>query len=111
MQAGRNRIGLISLVAAAAGFLFVTFQPWLALEHVRLFGSLNLHTLLTAFFDASLVGALADWFAIAALFRNPLGVRLPHTNILEKNKDAIAEAYHAGTAVSRSPSRTATTRN
>jgi uncharacterized membrane-anchored protein YjiN (DUF445 family) len=92
MQAGRNRIGLVSLVAAAAGFLFVTFQPWLALEHVRVFGSLNLRTLLTAFFDASLVGALADWFAVSALFRNPLGVPLPHTNILAKNREAIAEA-------------------
>ena len=92
MLAGRNRIGLVSLAVAAAGFLFVTFQPWLALEHVRLFGSLNLRTLLTAFFDASLVGALADWFAVSALFRNPLGVPLPHTNILAKNREAIAEA-------------------
>ena len=92
MLAGRNRIGIISLAVAAAGFLFVTFQPWLALQGVRLFGSLNLRTLLTAFFDASLVGALADWFAVSALFRNPLGVPLPHTNILAKNREAIAEA-------------------
>ena len=89
---GRNRIGLYYLVAAAVGFLFVTFQPWLPLEHIRIFGSLNLRTLLTAFFDASLVGALADWFAVSALFRHPLGIPLPHTNILAKNREAIAEA-------------------
>jgi uncharacterized membrane-anchored protein YjiN (DUF445 family) len=89
---GRNHIGVVSLAAAFVGFLFITFQPWLAPEHVLLFGSLNLRTLLSAFFDASLVGALADWFAVTALFRNPLGIKLPHTDILAKNKDAIAEA-------------------
>jgi uncharacterized membrane-anchored protein YjiN (DUF445 family) len=89
---GRNRIGLISLTVAAAGFLFVTFQPWIALERVVLFRGLNLRLLLSAFFDASLVGALADWFAVSALFRNPLGVPLPHTNILAKNRETIAEA-------------------
>ncbi|HTO21852.1 MAG TPA: DUF445 domain-containing protein [Spirochaetia bacterium] len=88
----RNRIGLISLVIAGAGFLLVTFQPWLPLEQIHLFGTLTLRGLLTAFFDASLVGALADWFAVSALFRNPLGVPLPHTNILAKNREAIAEA-------------------
>jgi uncharacterized membrane-anchored protein YjiN (DUF445 family) len=92
MTRGRNHIGILSLAAAFAGFLFVTFQPWLALEHVLLFGSLSLRTLLVAFFDASLVGALADWFAVSALFKNPLGIRLPHTDILARNKDAIAEA-------------------
>ena len=89
---GRNRIGLYSLVAAAVGFLFVTFQPWLPLEHVVLFRRLSLRSLLTAFFDASLVGALADWFAVSALFRHPIRVPLPHTNILARNREAIAEA-------------------
>jgi uncharacterized membrane-anchored protein YjiN (DUF445 family) len=92
MIAGRNRIGILSLGAALAGFLIITFQPWLALDSVRLFNGLTLQALLTAFFDASLVGALADWFAVTALFRSPLGIRLPHTDILARNKDAIAEA-------------------
>lgn len=92
MTAGRNRIGIISLGAAFAGFLLVTFLPWRGLERVLLFGTLNLRSLLVAFFDASLVGALADWFAVTALFKRPLGVRLPHTDILARNKDAIAEA-------------------
>src|SRR5208283_3262969 len=92
MIAGRNRIGIISLGAAFAGFLLVTFQPWLALDSVWLFRGLSLRGLLSAFFDASLVGALADWFAVTALFRSPLGIRLPHTDILARNKDAIAEA-------------------
>jgi len=92
MIAGRNRIGILSLGAAFAGFLLVTFQPWLALDSVRIFKGLSLHALLSAFFDASLVGSLADWFAVTALFRSPLGIRLPHTDILARNRDAIAEA-------------------
>jgi uncharacterized membrane-anchored protein YjiN (DUF445 family) len=92
MTKGRNRIGILSLGAAFVGFLFVTFQPWLGLERILLFGGLSLRTLLSAFFDASLVGALADWFAVTALFKSPLGVRLPHTDIIARNKNAIAEA-------------------
>ncbi len=88
----RNRIGAFSLAGAGVGFLFVLFQPWIPLDRVTLINGLNLKGLLSAFFDASLVGALADWFAVSALFRNPLGVKLPHTDILAQNKDAIAEA-------------------
>src|SRR5271157_3325025 len=92
MTKGRNRIGILSLAAAFAGFLFITFQPWVGFERVLLFRGLSLRTLLAAFFDASLVGALADWFAVTALFRSPLGIRMPHTDILARNKNAIAEA-------------------
>ena len=68
------------------------FQPWLPLDRLILYNALSLKSLLAAFFDASLVGALADWFAVTALFRNPLGVKLRHTDIIAKNKDTIAEA-------------------
>ena len=44
-----------------------------------------------AFAEAAMVGALADWFAVTALFRHPLGLRIPHTNIVEKRKDDIGE--------------------
>jgi uncharacterized membrane-anchored protein YjiN (DUF445 family) len=88
----RNRIGTVSLLAALAGFLFVMFQPWIPLDRLILYNALSLKGLLAAFFDASLVGALADWFAVTALFRNPLGVKLRHTDIIAKNKDAIADA-------------------
>ena len=45
-----------------------------------------------AFAEASLVGGLADWFAVTALFRHPLGVPIPHTAIIPTNKDRIGEA-------------------
>ncbi|PYG87849.1 uncharacterized membrane-anchored protein YjiN (DUF445 family) [Ruminiclostridium sufflavum DSM 19573] len=46
-----------------------------------------------AFAEASMVGALADWFAVVALFRHPLGLRIiPHTAIIQNNKQRIAKA-------------------
>lgn len=45
-----------------------------------------------AFAEAATVGALADWFAVTALFRHPLGVPIPHTAIVPQNRDRIAKA-------------------
>lgn len=46
---------------------------------------------LKAFSEAAMVGALADWFAVTALFRRPLGLPIPHTAVLPKNQHRIAE--------------------
>lgn len=45
----------------------------------------------TAFAEAAMVGALADWFAVTALFRHPLGLPIPHTAIIPRNKDRIGD--------------------
>jgi len=45
---------------------------------------------LRAFAEAAMVGALADWYAVTALFRRPLGLPIPHTQIIPRNKDRIA---------------------
>ena len=45
---------------------------------------------LAAFAEAAMVGALADWFAVVALFRHPMGVPIPHTAIIKSKKDVIA---------------------
>lgn len=42
-----------------------------------------------AFAEAAMVGALADWFAVTALFRSPFGLPIPHTAIIARNKDRI----------------------
>ena len=47
--------------------------------------------MLRAFAEAAMVGALADWFAVTALFRHPLGLPIPHTAIIPANKDRIAD--------------------
>ncbi len=44
-----------------------------------------------AFSEAGMVGALADWFAVTALFRHPLGIPIPHTNIIERKKDDLGQ--------------------
>ena len=44
-----------------------------------------------AFAEAAMVGAIADWFAVVALFRHPLGLPIPHTAIIPSNKDRIGE--------------------
>ena len=46
---------------------------------------------LEAFCEASAVGAIADWFAVVALFRHPLGLPLPHTAIIPKSKERVAD--------------------
>ncbi len=46
---------------------------------------------LNAFAEAAMVGGLADWFAVTALFRRPLGLPIPHTAIIPENKDRIAD--------------------
>src|SRR3954471_5336961 len=45
-----------------------------------------------SFSEAAMVGGLADWFAVTALFRHPLGLPIPHTAIIPRNKDRIGEA-------------------
>ncbi len=45
-----------------------------------------------AFAEAALIGGLADWYAVTALFRHPLGIPLPHSAIIPNNKDRIGES-------------------
>lgn len=45
--------------------------------------------------EAAIVGALADWFAVTAIFRRPLGLPIPHTAIVPRNKDRIGEGLGA----------------
>src|SRR5262249_4628837 len=78
----RNRVlatGL--LVIAAAAFFATRLAPepgfWVLL--------------LRAGAEAAVVGGLADWFAVTALFRHPLGLPIPHTAIIPRSKDRIGE--------------------
>src|SRR5690606_13638133 len=44
-----------------------------------------------AFSEAAMLGALADWFAVTALFHYPMGLRIPHTNLIENSKERIGD--------------------
>lgn len=50
---------------------------------------------LRAFAEAAMVGAIADWFAVVALFRRPFGLPIPHTAIIARNKNRIGESLGA----------------
>src|SRR5579872_416552 len=75
-------IATLLLVAMTGVFVAAALAeprwPWLA--YVR------------AFAEAGMVGACADWFAVVALFRHPLGIPIPHTAIVPHNKARIAGA-------------------
>lgn len=75
------------------------FATWLLVAMaVLLFGSTwAMHHIspnfswVQAFAEAALVGGLADWFAVTALFRHPMGLPIPHTAIIPRSKDRIGE--------------------
>ncbi|QAA34026.1 DUF445 domain-containing protein [Clostridium manihotivorum] len=71
----------ISLVIMLIGFIATIF-----------FNNNSIIFLLQSGFEAGLVGGLADWFAVTALFRHPLGVPIPHTALLPKNRERITMA-------------------
>ena len=74
-----RRVATCLLAAMAVLFvlarLFQPAYPWLGF--------------VAAFAEAAMVGGLADWFAVTALFRHPLGLPIPHTAIIPRNKDRI----------------------
>ncbi|PEL13057.1 hypothetical protein CN601_06100 [Bacillus sp. AFS017336] len=74
-----KRLANISLIVATCGFAAtMPFQS-------------KLLQILSGGFEAALVGGLADWFAVTAMFRHPLGIPIPHTALLPKNRAKITE--------------------
>jgi len=72
--------GLLALMLVVFVATSVLAERWPFLAYVR------------AFAEAAMVGACADWFAVAALFRHPLGLPIPHTAIVPRNKARIGES-------------------
>jgi len=58
-------------------------------------GSRGVWAWVAAFCEAATVGALADWFAVVALFRHPLGLPIPHTAIIPRSKHRIGDSLAA----------------
>ena len=80
LRAARLRATLI-LAAVTALFLLATALGW---DH----GALGF---VQAGAEASMVGGVADWFAVVALFRRPLGLPIPHTAVIVERKDQFGE--------------------
>ncbi len=75
----RMRLVALSLLILAA----IVYAVTLRLDHSGVWGYVNTGA------EAAMVGALADWFAVTALFRHPLGLPIPHTAIIPKRKNEI----------------------
>ncbi|GGL37379.1 membrane protein [Phycicoccus endophyticus] len=75
----RMRLVALSLLLLAAAVFLATLR----LDHGGAWGYVNTGA------EAAMVGALADWFAVTALFRHPLGLPVPHTAIIPRRKDDI----------------------
>jgi uncharacterized membrane-anchored protein YjiN (DUF445 family) len=86
-----NKLKLKKMRKIATGllvFMTITFLGFKNYEDKNL-----LFSSIVAFSEASMIGALADWFAVVALFRHPLGIKwIPHTAIIKNNKDRIGES-------------------
>jgi len=74
-------IAPLSLMFATLGFVCTLFLP-----NTLFVG------ILRSFCEAAMVGGLADWFAVVALFRRPLGLPIPHTGIIPRNRAKIEQA-------------------
>ena len=71
------RLDALAIVFVVARF-YETKHPWLG--YIR------------AFAEAAMIGGIADWFAVTALFRHPMGIPIPHTAIVPARKDRIGTA-------------------
>ena len=82
----RRRSALRRMRFVATGLLVLAATVFVATHgHGGVWGYVN------AASEAAMVGAVADWFAVTALFRHPLGLPIPHTAIIPERKDSIGE--------------------
>ncbi len=82
-ELSRMKTGATALLLFATG-LWILFQ--VVDDDGTLFGYL------AAAAEAAMIGGLADWFAVTALFRHPLAIPIPHTAIIPKRKDEIGRS-------------------
>lgn len=91
-QADAERLrNLRRMKAVALGFLVGATVLFLACRWGQSQGGPAWLGYVGAAAEAGMVGALADWFAVTALFRHPLGLKIPHTAIIPRKKDQLGE--------------------
>ena len=77
--------------AIATGLFLLMAIVYFAMVYLDLHSDAKWIGYVEAFAEAGMVGALADWFAVTALFRYPLGLKIPHTNLIENSQKAIGD--------------------
>ena len=81
-----RRRGLRQMRTVAVGLLVLA-----AVVYVATLGQEGVWGFVNAGAEASMVGAIADWFAVTALFKHPLGIPIPHTALIPKRKDELGK--------------------
>ncbi|MFT4127375.1 MAG: DUF445 family protein [Gordonia sp. (in: high G+C Gram-positive bacteria)] len=90
----RRRVNLRKMKMLATGFLLVAAVIYLFTRYLEDRDGADVAAwvgYVRAASEAGMVGALADWFAVTALFRHPLGLPIPHTGLIRKKKDEIGD--------------------
>lgn len=75
----------------ATGLFFAMALVYLLMVYTLKYIPQNWMGYVKAFAEAAMVGALADWFAVTALFKQPMGLPIPHTNLIVNSKDKIGD--------------------
>jgi len=75
----------------ATGLFLVMAIVYLAMVYLLKYNPASWMGYVKAFAEAAMVGALADWFAVTALFKHPMGIKIPHTNLIENKKNDIGD--------------------
>ncbi|SDG11786.1 DUF445 domain-containing protein [Pseudonocardia sp. WMMC193] len=88
----QKRRDLRRMKMVATGFLVGATIVFFVMRYLELRQGLAWAGYVRAAAEAGMVGALADWFAVTALFRHPLGLKIPHTAIIPRKKDTIGDA-------------------
>jgi len=91
MDSAARARDLRKMKALATGFLLVATVIFLLSRWWEVNEGPSWVGYVRAMAEAGMVGALADWFAVTALFRRPLGLPIPHTAIIPTKKDALGE--------------------
>ncbi|MBB5161797.1 DUF445 domain-containing protein [Mycobacterium sp. AZCC_0083] len=86
-----RRTGLRRMKVVALGFLVGATVIFLVCTWAQSNGAAPWVGYVRAASEAGMVGALADWFAVTALFKHPLGIPIPHTAIIKRKKDQLGE--------------------
>lgn len=73
----------------ATGLFFLMGLIYILMVYLQHQGAQPWMGYVEAFSEAGMVGALADWFAVTALFKHPLGIPIPHTNLIERKKNDL----------------------
>ncbi|AXI83065.1 DUF445 domain-containing protein [Xylella taiwanensis] len=84
-----SRLRQLRFMKVMALLLLLIMLGGFVLAHTQ--GNRGIWPWIGAFCEAAMIGALADWFAVVALFRHPMGLPIPHTAILPRNKDRLAD--------------------